>query len=204
MAQAHELKQRPAFRLHDNRRFQRMSLNLLGRFMLEDRREYPCQTKDVSPGSAALITPISGQIAERAVAYIDHIGRIEGRIARVFDGGFAMTITATARKRDKLAAKLTWLANRHELNLPEDRRHDRVTSFASTVTVGLPDGRTYRAGVVDASLSGAALALEVQPPLGSPLTAGKLRCHVIRHIDGGVAIEFANLQTRESLKVGLA
>jgi hypothetical protein len=26
--------------------------------------------------------------------------------------GFAMTIMATARKRDKLAAQLTWLANR--------------------------------------------------------------------------------------------
>ena len=67
------------------------------------------------------------------VAYIDHIGRIEGKIVRAFDGGFAMSINATARKRDKLAAKLTWLANRHELNLPEDRRHDRVTPKISIV-----------------------------------------------------------------------
>jgi len=29
---------------------------------------------------------------------------------------------ATPRKRDKLAAQLTWLANRQILNLPEDRR----------------------------------------------------------------------------------
>ena len=203
MPLAQELKQRPAFRLHDKRRFQRMNLNLLGRFMLEDRREYPCQTKDISPGSAALVTPITARMDERAVAYIDHIGRIEGRILRTFDGGFAMSITATARRRDKLAAKLTWLANRHELDLPEDRRHDRVSSPVDAVAISLPDGREYRAGLADVSLSGAALALEVQPPLGSPLMVGKLRSHVVRHIEGGIAVEFSNLQTRDSLKDGL-
>ena len=43
------------------------------------------------------------------------------QIARLIDNGFAMTIAATARKRDKLAAQLTWLANRHILNItPSD------------------------------------------------------------------------------------
>ena len=35
-------------------------------------------------------------------------------------------ITATSRKREKFTAQLTWLANKHELDLPEDRRHERV------------------------------------------------------------------------------
>ncbi len=203
MPVAQQLKQRPAFQLHDNRRFQRVDLNLLGRFMLEDRHEYPCQTKNISPGSAALMTPITGRVRERTVAYVDHIGRIEGRIVRIFDDGFAMSIDATARKRDKLAAKLTWLVNRHELNLPEDRRHDRVSPIVEAVALTLPDGRQHRAGLVDASLSGAALSLELQPPLGSPLMVGKLRSHVVRHIEGGIAVEFVNLQTPESLKDGL-
>jgi hypothetical protein len=51
---------------------------------------------------------------------------LEGKIARYFQNGFAMTI-GRPRKRDKLAAQLTWLANRHILNLPEDRRHGRIT-----------------------------------------------------------------------------
>ena len=42
-----------------------------------------------------------------------------------------MTISATPRKRDKLAAQLTWLANRHILNLPEDRRHGRYRAAQS-------------------------------------------------------------------------
>ena len=47
-------RQRSLMRRHDRRRFQRVKVNLLGRFMLEDRHEYPCQTADISPGSAAL------------------------------------------------------------------------------------------------------------------------------------------------------
>ena len=193
-------RQRSLIRQHDRRRNQRVSVNLLGRFMLEDRREFPCQTQNMSPGSLALTTPIVGRVGERVVAYIDHIGRVEGQITRAYEGGFAMTISATLRKKDKLAAKLTWLANRHELNLPEDRRHDRATPTVQTVTVSLPDGREYRARVIDMSLSGAALGMEVKPPIGSPLMIGKLRGSVVRHFDEGVAIEFATLQTASSLE----
>jgi c-di-GMP-binding flagellar brake protein YcgR len=204
MATTQTFRQRPLIRQHDRRRFQRVSVNLLGRFMLEDRREYPCQTTDMSPGSMAVTAAVTGKVGERVVAYIDQIGRIEGQIVRVQDGGFAMSITATLRKRDKLAAKLTWLANRHELNLPEDRRHDRITAKISVVGVNLPDGREYQARVVDISLSGAALALEVRPPVGSPLMVGKLRARVVRHFEEGIAVEFATQQTAASLEQNLS
>jgi len=32
-------------------------VNLLGRYMLADRREFPCQVVDMSPGGTALIAP---------------------------------------------------------------------------------------------------------------------------------------------------
>jgi len=196
-------RQRSLERRHDRRRHQRVRVSLLGRFMLEDRREYPCQTQDMSPGSAALIAPVSGKPGERVIAYIDHVGRIEGVIMRTFNGGFAMTINATLRKKDKLAAKLTWLANRHELNLPEDRRHDRIVPSNPVATISLPDGRTFKSRVLDMSLSGAAVATEARPPIGSPILIGKLRATVVRHFDEGIAVEFAVLQTRDSIEANL-
>src|SRR5919206_484195 len=45
---------RPTLAVDDSRRFQRVKVNLLGRFMLPSRREYPCQVTDMSPGGAAL------------------------------------------------------------------------------------------------------------------------------------------------------
>ncbi|MGH6676893.1 MAG: PilZ domain-containing protein, partial [Xanthobacteraceae bacterium] len=96
----------------ERRRFQRVRVNLLGRYMLADRREFPCQVVNMSPGGMALIAPVLGAPGERIIAYVDHLGRLEGHVARTFQNGFAITISATARKRDKLAAQLTWLANR--------------------------------------------------------------------------------------------
>ncbi len=188
----------------ERRRFQRVRLSLLGRFMLENRREYPCQTVDVSPGSCALIAPVPGSLGERVVAYIDHIGRIEGRIVRIVDGGFAMTVEGTLRKKDKLAAKLTWLANRYHLNLAEDRRHERVTPSTPVVGVSLPDGRVLDCRISDLSLSGAALVSETKPPIGSPVRLGAIRAIVVRHNEDGFAVEFAIQQTPDSLEDGLA
>jgi c-di-GMP-binding flagellar brake protein YcgR len=45
----------------ERRRFQRVSVNLLGRYMLSDRREFPCQVTNMSPGGMALIAPVAGQ-----------------------------------------------------------------------------------------------------------------------------------------------
>src|SRR5262252_8790293 len=103
----------------DHRRHQRVKVDLLGRYMLEDRREFPCQVVEMSHGGMAVIAPQCGKQGERVVAYIDHVGRLEGTIARIYPSGFMMTISASARKRDKLAAQLTWLANRSSLDLPD-------------------------------------------------------------------------------------
>ena len=43
----------------EKRRFQRVRVNLLGRYMLADRREFPCQVLDMSPGGMAIIGPVN-------------------------------------------------------------------------------------------------------------------------------------------------
>lgn len=186
------------------RQFSRVDLTLFGRYMLANRQEFPCQVLDMSPGSAALVGPVSGAVGERVVAYLDHLGRIEGEILRQFDGGFAMSVKATERKRDKLAAKLTWLANRHELNLPEDRRHERIVPRIRAAVIKLEDGRIYQARILDLSLSGAAIEVQVRPAIGTVLWLGNMRGRVVRHFEEGVAIEFAIVQTRDSLADFLA
>ncbi|KZL21250.1 PilZ domain protein [Pseudovibrio axinellae] len=184
----------------DKRRFSRVDVNVLGRFMLENRREYPCQVVNMSPGGAAFISPVVGKIGERVIAYLDHIGRIEGKIVREIDGGFAMTVNASARKRDKLASVLTWLANKDELNLPEDRRFDRFVPKNPISKIILPDNREYACRIVDVSLSGAALKTDVRPALGTPITLGKMRARIVRHFEDGVAVEFATVQNQQLLE----
>ncbi len=151
----------------ERRRFQRVKVHLLGRYMLPDRREFPCQIINMSPGGLALLAPGIGNVGDRVIAYLDHIGRVEGKITRIIDNGFAMTVGATARKRDKLAAQLTWLANRDILNLPEDRRHDRIVPRNPIAVLTLEDGTKMTCRIIDLSLSGAAVAAENRPPMKS-------------------------------------
>ncbi len=180
----------------ERRRHQRVKVNLLGRYMLADRREFPCQVVNMSPGGMALVAPVPGNPGERVIAYVDHLGRLEGKIARMLDNGFAMTIAATLRKRDKLAAQLTWLANRHILNLPEDRRHGRFIPRRAMARLILPNGNNVTCRVIDLSESGAAIAIspELRPAVGAMVTIGKTPGRVVRHIDDGFAIEFTRLQ----------
>jgi hypothetical protein len=187
----------------ERRRFQRVRVNLLGRYMLADRREFPCQVADMSPGGMALVAPVGGTPGERVIAYIDHVGRLEGTVVRALPNGFAMTIAATPRKRDKLAAQLTWLANRHILGLPEDRRHGRLVPRNTRSIITLPDGSTFPCHILDMSLSGAALNSEVKPPVGTLLLLGRTQARVVRYREDGYAVEFTRLQHPDSLEEGV-
>jgi hypothetical protein len=184
----------------ERRRHQRVKVDLLGRFMREDRQEFPCQTINMSPGGAALRTTMPPRVGEQVVAYIDHIGRIEGRCTRVFDVGFSMTISATLRRRDKIADQLTWFGNRSSLGLPEDRRHDRFELRNPRSTLTLPDGTMVDCRVMDVSLSGAAVACKAKIPLGSPVTLGRTPARVVRDIENGFALEFTRIQSPDTLE----
>jgi len=184
----------------ERRRFQRVKVHLLGRYMLPDRREFPCQVINMSPGGLALLAPGIGNVGDRVIAYLDHIGRVEGKITRIIDNGFAMTIGATARKRDKLAAQLTWLANRDILNLPEDRRHDRIVPRNPIAVLTLDDGTKMTCRIIDLSLSGAAISAETRPPMRSQVMLGRVAARVIRNLEDGFAIEFVHSQLAETLE----
>ncbi|SFL10169.1 PilZ domain-containing protein [Mesorhizobium albiziae] len=184
----------------ERRNFQRVRVKIYGRFMLEDRSEHSCQVVDMSPGNVALLADRIGEPGEKVIAYIDHIGRIEGVVTRTMVDGFAMTVIASDRKKDKLAAQLTWLANKHELDLPEDRRHERVAPRNASSVLVLTDGRQYSCRIIDLSLSGAAVEIDVKPALGVQVTLGTMRGQVVRHFEDGIALEFAVIQRPETLE----
>ncbi len=189
----------------ERRRHQRVKVNLLGRYMLADRREFPCQVIDMSPGGMALVAPVVGNPGERVIAYVDHLGRLEGKISRLIENGFAMSISATLRKRDKLAAQLTWLANRQILNLPEDRRHGRFLPRNPMARLILPSGVNVACRVIDLSQSGAAISIapDLRPVVGAMVMIGKTQGRVVRHIEDGFAIEFTRLQHPDFVEDGV-
>jgi hypothetical protein len=144
----------------------------------------------MSPGGALLVAPVRGTVGERIVIYLEQIGRIEGEITRITDQGFAISIAATPRKRDKIASQLTWLANRGALGLPEDRRHERVVLRNPFMSVKSESGQVINVRVIDVSLSGAGIATVTPLPIGTPALLGRTPCKVVRHFPDGMAVEF--------------
>jgi hypothetical protein len=143
----------------DRRRHRRVPVRVFGRFMREDKQEYPCQVINMSPGSMALLTPVAGEIGERIVAYLDNFGRIEGVLVRNFEGGFAISFLASQYKREKIANLLTWLINQEALGLSEERRFQRIAPRNPTSKLILPNGEVHTCRVIDVSLSGASITI---------------------------------------------
>lgn len=184
----------------ERRKHQRVKIQLTGRYMLQNRQEYPCQTVDMSPGGVALVAEVKPQVGETVVAYIDHLGRAEGRCIRLLPTGFAMNIAGTIRRRDKLANQLTWFANRQILGLPEDRRHERFSIADPRSTLTLPTGVTIPCRIMDVSLSGAAVATTTEILTGTPVVLGRTHGRVVRQVEGGFAIEFSRVQNPDTLE----
>jgi hypothetical protein len=184
----------------DWRRYKRIGVTLLGRFMRANKEEHACKLIDISAGGAAVASQVSVPAGERVVAYFDHVGGIEGAVVREFDGGFAFSIAATKHKREKLAAQLTWLVNRSELGTAEGRRHERITPTRGEQTLQLAEGITLSCRVLDVSISGASIATPARPEIGTEVVLGKLRARVMRHHPQGFGVQFLDIQHPTALR----
>ncbi|MBB3234596.1 PilZ domain-containing protein [Phyllobacterium endophyticum] len=182
-------------------KYHSVKVQLYGRFMLADRTEHVCQIDEMSPGDVVITTDVMANNGERIIAYIDHIGRVEGTVERMVNGGFLLALAASDRKKNKIAAQLTWLANKHELDMPEDRRHQRIAPRNPITTLSMADGRQYPCRILDLSISGAAVELRMRPALNSQVVLGSMRGRVVRHFEEGIAIEFATVQSREAIDI---
>ncbi|MET0604989.1 MAG: PilZ domain-containing protein [Beijerinckiaceae bacterium] len=173
------------------RRHRRVALDVLGKYMLESGQEFGCQAVDMSPGGLSLRARVPGRIGERVIIYLEQIGRIEGRVARLLSGGFAVTLEASARKKEKLAEKLTWLVNRNALGVGEDRRNWRIVPRNTQTLITLPDGGRLPVELIDISLSGAAFSSKVRLEQGINILIGSTPARVVWVTESGVAAEFA-------------
>lgn len=181
------------------RRHARVAVSLAARCLFENRHETVCRIVDMSVGGAAVEAPALGTPRERLVAYVDEIGRLEGRIVRRFAGGFAFAWETTPSRRDKLADRLTWIANRARLGLGEERRHERLAPARPWSQLVFADGARARCRILDVSTSGAAVDCELRPHLGERVLLGRTSGRVVRVASAGIGIEFLDPQSDAAL-----
>ncbi|MGD9921653.1 MAG: PilZ domain-containing protein [Pseudorhodoplanes sp.] len=185
----------------DRRRSARTSVSVAGRYSLAgrrnargERREFACRTVDISADYVALIGPVTGPVGERVIAQFEELGKLDGRIIRVFETGFVIRLVLPDSGRAWLAAKIDWL-DKHEFhNLPDDRTHKRIVPEKPHSTLLLADGTTSGCFVIDMSVAGAAVSTEITPQLGDVLAVGSVIGRVVRLFPEGFALRFMQLQ----------
>jgi PilZ domain len=179
----------------DKRLHRRFALTLAGRFMRADKTEYPCDVVDVSAGGIALRAATGGElgIGEKVIVYLDRLGGLEGEVVRHIEGGFAIKLSVTQNKREKLAAQITWLLNEKDIDGASARRHDRIPVGNRSAMLTIAEGVVVPCLILDVSLSGASIALAVKPDVETEVKLGRLRAVVVRHHSEGVGLQFMEI-----------
>ena len=172
---------------------------LFARYMLPDMSEYPCQVSNLTIDGAIFLTNDIPEPGLQIVAYLDEIGRVEGLSGEPTTGGFTVNFTHTGTRRERFATRLGWLNGKVEKGGVENRRHMRFEPAQSKSHIALPDGRIYTCEILDISLSGAAVKVDVMPSVGTHIMLGKMRGRVVRYIPTGIAIEFLKPLDRAQL-----
>ena len=178
----------------DRRRNQRMKVELDGRFLMPAGEDHSLKTVDLSCGGALIAASARPDIGDQVICYFDDLGRVSSTVVRHTDEGFAVSFVVTAHKREKLADRLTWLANYKKLGLDDDRVSERFAGGGPAI-IHRADGRAVQCKVIDISLSGAAFEADGPAPrVGERVSVGRLKGEVVRTNNNAFAIRYLNLE----------
>jgi hypothetical protein len=175
---------------HDEAASPEKARTLYGRYMLPDMSEHPCQVTNLTTTGATFLTDTIPDIGLSIVAYLEELGRIEAVSDKAVPGGFRISFALKGARLEKLESRIKWLGG-EAANSDDGRRHARFEPRDSQSQITLPDGRVYNCEVIDISVSGAGITVDVMPSLGTYVMLGKMRGRVVRYLENGVAIEFA-------------
>ena len=184
----------------DRRRHERIDLCVNGRLMVPDGQEFSCKVTDISLVGIALQSEAHVLIGDNLIIYLDDLGRFEGPVCRFLKEGFAIELKLADTHRVKVEERIQWLSsmqkgeNTDAENLRQfPRRTSNTRSLGTTSKIILENGEQIDCKVLDMSLSGVLVGTHLRPPIGSPVTIGRMKGCVVRHAPEGIGIQFDNV-----------
>jgi hypothetical protein len=181
--------------------------DVMGSYVLANRVQtsggvtvFACRARSISAFEAVLNAPVSGNPGDGFTATLEGLGIVRGVITRTLPQGFAATFECSEAERELLGARIDWL-KRKTLKTVSDRRiHKRVLPRETRSKLVLGDGRRFECFLIDMSQSGVAVSADVLPPLGALAGVGAVPGKVVRHLEAGFAVQFAQLQQLDQLE----
>jgi PilZ domain len=155
------------------------------------RRKFACRATSISAGIIEVTGSITGHTGEWVTVDFNKFGKYEGPIIRIAGTRLTMRVVTTIQEREKIADKIIWF----EKNAPDKRRHERFVPDNPNSVMYLPDGHCVECRIIDYSVSGAGVATELIPEIGTLMIVGKIFGRVARHFSGGFGFEFQSHRT---------
>tara|TARA_R110001599_G_scaffold132920_5_gene310122 strand:- start:750 stop:1340 length:591 start_codon:yes stop_codon:yes gene_type:complete len=164
----------------DRRLHKRVPLQLDGQVLDDGQTDHAITTINISCSGAMIQSEFRPRAGAQVVCYFNDLGRVAATVIRATPTGFAVQFRIVSHKRDKLADRLTWLLNKDQLDLDEDRAASRKPQSGPALLT-LEDGREIKCRVLDISLTGASFEAEdATPMVGDTVFAGNVRGQVVR------------------------
>ena len=181
----------------ERRRYPRVAVEAKGRFLAPDGSEHECSLRDISIGGIAVTSPVQLSVGALIIVYLDDFGRFEGKIARVFDGGFAIETAISGPRRERLQQRLEALARGEKIDVSARRAFARYVpgeaGLEESSVLTMTDGSSIPCRIIDMSLGGAQVAVEPRPTIGTHVSIGRMEGRIVRHTEEGVGIQFTNV-----------
>ncbi len=181
----------------ERRRYPRVAVEAKGRFLAPDGSEHECSLRDISIGGIAVTSPVPLSVGAVIIVYLDDFGRFEGKIARLFDGGFAIETAISGPRRERLQQRLEALARGEKIDVSARRAFARYVpgeaGLEESSVLTMTDGSSIPCRIIDMSLGGAQVAVEPRPVIGTHVSIGRMEGRIVRHTEEGVGIQFTNV-----------
>ena len=146
-----------------------------------------CSMVALSLDRATLMSSASVAFCDGVTLSMPHIGLQKGVVARVFDGGFEVSLARASHER--LATYLDWIVGAagsgHEM-----RRYERIVPIRKLVMLHRSKEPPSLVRIVDLSRSGAAFTTTRALALGEEVTIGRKNSRIVRLFEGGAAALF--------------
>lgn len=184
---------------NNKRQFERTELKLTVRFAIGDNEETTGRLLDISAGGLAMLTDAPATVGDTVIAYPEGLGRLTGKVVRVFDGGVAIEFKMSDTQREAVRKRIhSAVTGVPYIRLLEKRKHKRIELNLDSEAHLEPDGESFACQIIDISETGSQVRSETRPDLGVMVRIGSLRGIVRRHTDQGFAIEFLKESASEA------
>ncbi|MEM8772094.1 MAG: PilZ domain-containing protein [Pseudomonadota bacterium] len=177
----------------ERRGHQRFEGRIRGSLLINESRHLQVRISDLSASGLAVECEENVDIGDTVVAHLDGGARLEGRVVRQLENGFAIKLAITQTKQQRLAETLQNAAEQdgqvNRLNLNR-RLANRVTGGQRRMTAQTENG-TVEGRVIDVSLTGLAFETQAELALESWIEIGRMRGVVVRRDENIYGVQFA-------------